>query len=657
MSRTIGNTLSAGITLSTGDNPVSITTTGRITAGTGDAIYGYTTGAVPWTVSNSGTIIDQDGTGVAVQLKTTNYAINNAFTNHSGGLITATHNGIVLNGAGVVINQANATITSADTGLASAVYIAGSGTVVNAGLMQAGNIAAYELEGGSVTNLATGTITGAGGVYLRGSGTVTNAGTIIGTNAAYGAVLFDSNAGSSRLIVDPGAVFSGKIISLANSTNVIELASGSSAGTLSGFDGSGITNFATLQFDTGADWTVTGNSAASGLGSIAITGFTTGDTIDLTGFAAVSETFANNALVLTNASNAHTTLHIKGDFGSSNFALAADGSTGTDVVVCFTAGTHIGTPAGEVPVEQLQIGELVLTAHNGPRAVTWIGQGKVLATRGRRTAATPVIVRKGALADNVPNRDLRVTKAHSLYIDDVLIPVEFLVNHRTILWDDRAQEVEIYHVELDSHDVLLANGAPAESYRDDGNRWLFHNANAGWHLAPQDPYAPVLTGGPVVDAAWRRLLDRAGPRALPPLTDDPDLHLLVDGTRVDAEERQRSVYVFRLPPSPRRVVIASREIVPAEFGIARDPRSLGVALRQLAVRQGAEFILLDANDERLTAGFHAYEPSDRLRWTDGYAELPAAAFARFDKGAELMLHLGGATQYPDEQARPARTAA
>jgi hypothetical protein len=107
----------------------------------------------------------------------------------------------------------------------------------------------------------------------------------------------------------------------------------------------------------------------------------------------------------------------------------------------------------------------------------------------------------------------------------------------------------------------------------------------------------------------------AGPgrpaQALPPLTDDPDLHLLVDGTRVDAEERQRSVYVFLLPPSPKRVVIASREIVPAEFGIARDPRSLCVALRQLAVRQGAKFILLDADDERLTAGFHAYEPSDR----------------------------------------------
>ena len=44
--------------------------------------------------------------------------------------------------------------------------------------------------------------------------------------------------------------------------------------------------------------------------------------------------------------------------------------------------------------------------------------------------------------------------------------------------------------------MLVANGAPAESYRDDGNRWLFQNANSGWDLPPQQPCAPVLTGGP-----------------------------------------------------------------------------------------------------------------------------------------------------------------
>jgi hypothetical protein len=170
--------------------------------------------------------------------------------------------------------------------------------------------------------------------------------------------------------------------------------------------------------------------------------------------------------------------------------------------LCFLRGTQILTPAGEVPVERLAAGDAVMTLSGRARRVVWIGQGRVLATRGRRNAATPVIVRKGALAENVPSRDLRVTKAHGLYIDGVLIPVEFLVNHRSIVWNDHAQEVALYHIELESHDILLADGAPAESYRDDGNRWLFQNTNSGWHLPPQEPCAAVLTGGPVVDAVW-----------------------------------------------------------------------------------------------------------------------------------------------------------
>ena len=122
-----------------------------------------------------------------------------------------------------------------------------------------------------------------------------------------------------------------------------------------------------------------------------------------------------------------------------------------------------------------------------------------------------MIVRRHALGPNLPHHDLRITKGHSLYLDNVLLPVEFLVNHRSIQWDDRAQEVTVFHIELETHDVLLANGLPAESYRDDGNRWLFQNANAGWARPPLAPCAPILTGGPVLDAIWRRLLDRSGP--------------------------------------------------------------------------------------------------------------------------------------------------
>ena len=109
----------------------------------------------------------------------------------------------------------------------------------------------------------------------------------------------------------------------------------------------------------------------------------------------------------------------------------------------------------------------------------------------------------------------------------------------------------------------------------------------------------------MVDAAWRRLLDRADPRDLPLPTEDPDLHLVIDGARVDPQYRRGSLCGFRLPSSPKSVVIASRVGVPSELGIARDPRSLGVALRQGA--GGRKFMLFDADDERLTAGFHAYE--------------------------------------------------
>jgi antigen 43 len=661
MTNMITATSTTLVTLDTAaDNPTTITSTGLLTDGLSVSYTGLAVVNVG-SISNGSNLFGIDFLTAGSVTNQSGGAISGYFAIYGkGGAVTVVNAGGIAGstgsfGVGIGLTAGGSVTNQSGGAISGRVGILGEGgavTVVNAGSVAGNSVGIDLFAGGSVTNQSGGSISG--GVYgISGGGgavTVVNAGTITGSTDA---VKFAAGS-TSRLIADPGAVFTGNV---NGGGGVLELASAASAGTLSGF-GTSITNFSALQFDAGAAWTVSGNDSASGLGTIGIAGFADGDTIDLTGFLASSETFANNTLVLTDAGGAQDTLSIQGAFTSGSFQLSTDDTgNGTDVVVCFCAGTMIGTPGGEVPVEKLKIGDRVLTGHNGPRPVTWIGNGKVLATRGRRSAATPVIVRKGALASNVPNADLRVTKAHSLYIDDVLIPVEFLVNHRTILWYDRAQEVDIYHVELDSHDVLIANGAPAESYRDDGNRWLFQNANTGWHLPPREPCAAVLTGGPVVDAVWRRLLDRAGPRALPPLTDDPDLHLVIDGTRVDAEERQGSVYVFRLPPSPGSVVIASRAGVPSELGIARDPRSLGVALRRVAVRQGAKFMLLDAVDDRLTVGFHAYEADCRLRWTGGYAELPAEAFARFDKGAEVMLHLGGTAQYPDDRASAARTAA
>jgi hypothetical protein len=312
---------------------------------------------------------------------------------------------------------------------------------------------------------------------------------------------------------------------------------------------------------------------------------------------------------------------------------------------CFLPGTQILTDRGEVAVEKLRVGDIVVTLGGRRRVLRWIGHGSALATSGRRSAVTPVVVRKSALSDNVPNRDLHVTKGHAMFLDDVLIPVEFLINHRSIVWDDRAREVTVYHLELDTHDVLLANGTPAESYRDDGNRWMFKNANSGWGLPAKGPCAPVLTGGPVVDAVWRRILDRADPRPGLPLTDDPGMHLIVDGARLEPAMQAGDICMFTIDHGPREVRLASRAAAPQEIGLARDPRCLGVAVRRIVVRQGARFRTFFAQDQRLAQGFHGFEPTCDLRWTDGDAALPPEMFIGFTGPLEVVLLLGSRTRY------------
>ncbi len=312
---------------------------------------------------------------------------------------------------------------------------------------------------------------------------------------------------------------------------------------------------------------------------------------------------------------------------------------------CFCAGTRIATPEGYVPVERLAVGDTVLTATGAAQRIVWIGSGRVLVVRGRRSSATPVIVRKGALADNVPSSDLRITKGHSLFIDGVLIPVEHLINHHSIVWDDRTREVEVFHVELEKHDVLLANGAPAESYRDDGNRWLFHGDNIGWGQAPRPACAPVLTGGRKVDEIWRRLLNRSGSPLELPTTDAPDLHLLVDGHRVDGRLMRTGVYSFKLRQPSTGVRIVSRANAPDELGFARDARRLGVALRQILIWCGADLAMIAVDDDRLSDGFHAYEADHAFRWTNGDALLPAALFTGVGAACELELHVASTSRY------------
>ncbi len=346
LGHTISTTYSAGVTITNpASNPLTVTSTGVVgrTAATGGhaAIYAAGGANTNWTITNSGHI---SGTAVGlfgINLGYFGPTITSAtIVNASGGVIAGQQYEIITDGATTITNQTGGTLSANGNDI---VFLQTQGTVFNYGLATNASATGLYLQGGGVVvNEATGTIslntTVSGiGVRLNAVGTVTNAGTIIGGTG--GAVGFEATSSANRLIAVPGAKFVGGV---NGGTGALELASAASTGTLANFSSAGITNFDTLTFDVGAKWTVVGNTSASGLGTIAVIGFTLGDTIDLTGFAAVSETFGGNALTLTNAATAHATLHIQGAFSTSNFTLSSYAGTAGTGIAFGTSSSGLG---------------------------------------------------------------------------------------------------------------------------------------------------------------------------------------------------------------------------------------------------------------------------------------------------------------------------
>jgi hypothetical protein len=164
-------------------------------------------------------------------------------------------------------------------------------------------------------------------------------------------------------------------------------------------------------------------------------------------------------------------------------------------------GTRVLTPRGARRVEDLRIGDGLVTTR-GEKPIKWIGRQHFNRGRSARwpDSVHPIRVSRSALADNVPHTDLYLSPMHALLIDDVLIEAKDLVNGASITRavPEGMRDIDYFHVELETHEVILAEGAPVETLLLTEGRENFSNFVEYERLYASDnglamvPYAPVL---------------------------------------------------------------------------------------------------------------------------------------------------------------------
>ena len=295
---------------------------------------------------------------------------------------------------------------------------------------------------------------------------------------------------------------------------------------VSGFEDTGsswVINGGTFHSDTvfqNGQFTFTGTNGVLDLSNdsifnadITVTGFNNTDKIILnpvTGTSTVSAAVIDNTLeVFQNGQIVSAIDH---------FTLAQGATLGVEVVDghyvvegCFYAGTRLATAQGDIAVEDIEAGALLKTLSGELKSVRWLGRSVVSTRFADPLRVLPIRITAGALGGGLPVRDLLVSPCHAIFIGGVLIHAGALVNGVTILREANVPEIfTYYHVELAGHELLLAEGAAAESFIDNVDRmnfvnWAEHEALGELPPIEEMPY-PRAKAHRQVPAAVRRML-------------------------------------------------------------------------------------------------------------------------------------------------------
>ena len=539
---------------------------GTIMADVPGGVLNVTTG----TLTNQGTIFaNSESLVVPSSVVTTNLSGSTL----TGGVWQASGIGTIAIQAAEILTD-NATITL--NGASSLITSGGSARTIDNSLTTVGTAGVLNILGGrnfqaSNSLVVAGTVTLGGGtlsaqvngITILATGTVSGQGTIdpgtpvldSGKIEANGGTLTlpagSSITGIGTLETDPGAsmvlqAFGSYAQSIVND-GTIDAAFAGLTGTLSfsgpysgtggfliqgGFDG---VDRAILELGSGVSGSVAFDPNfgellldAAGTFNGQLAGFGNNDTIVMPGIAnATTATLVGNTLELKNSGGSIVqalSLNTGSmDYSGATFSVVENITNSQATVkvsgaqaACYAAGTRIRTVKGDVPVEQLSVGDSVVARFAGAAPIVWIGHRHVDCRRHPAPSQVwPVRVSAHAFAPRMPERDLLLSPDHAVFVEDVLIPVKHLINGKTIR-QEKVDKVVYYHVELAEHDVLSAEGMAAETYLDNGDRYAFDNGGAAVALHPAFSAerlealgcAPLVVAGAKLAAVVARLRAR-----------------------------------------------------------------------------------------------------------------------------------------------------
>lgn len=490
---------------------------GNAVSGTGELhLIGGTLQLTGTNSYSGGTVVE---TGSTLDLTTANVSTGNANITDAGGLIVfdqstnGTYSGVISDGnemgtgpmmAGTLDKDDSSGNNSGNLTL-SAVQNYSGATYVEAGTLTLGatntiadssGVILGRVGGGATATLALGAdnqlnslsdnASNTTSVVLNGHKlTLTPAS---GIDSAFGGIISDGSASGGSLVVNGAGVVTLNGNNSFTGGTTIDTGSTLEIGA-TGTAGSGAITFSGSSDTLKLDGTT--------MPSNTLNGFAAGDRIDLAGIAfdntgSVSLIGGNELQITENSHTYDLQLNPAQSFGGDFFHIANDGNNGSmiteDTTPCYCRGTLIRTQDGDRPVENLSIGDLIVTAGGEALPLKWIGRRSY---RGWPAAGNadvqPILFKAGSIADHVPARDLYVSPEHAMFLDGMLVPAFHLVNGISILKTSGIEEIDYFHLEFDRHVIIIAENALAESFVDDESRMLFHNAAEYPRLYPNAP--------------------------------------------------------------------------------------------------------------------------------------------------------------------------